>query len=141
MNVSILAAALIIGLGAAVSPAAFAGHEPIRPAAAVSRQDPDLIERAKRLVEQLRNGEFEQATTSWDSTMAVHLPAAELAEAWKQLTAQVGAFKSAGAASVVEQGPARVVLVPLTFEQAELVAQIAYDGQNKVSGLFFVPKT
>lgn len=140
MNISILAAALIIGIGAAVPPASLSSAAASGPAGSAVRQDPDVIERAKRVVSHLRADEFEQATATWDSTMAVQLPAAKLADAWKQLTAQVGAFSAAGTPTVVEQGAIRVVLVPLTFEHAELVAQIAYNSENKVTGLFFVPK-
>lgn len=140
MNFSIITAALIIGIGAAVPPASLTGLGAVKPAGWSARQDPDVIQRAKRIVDRLHAGAFEQATASWDSTMAVQLPAAKLAEAWTQLAAQVGAFRATGTATVVEQGAVRVVLIPLTFERAELVAQIAFNGQNKVTGLFFVPK-
>ncbi len=141
MNVSIFAAALIIGIGAAVPSPSLSVRKAFSPAQTTTAQQPDLIERAKRLVEQLRNGQFDQAATSWDSTMAKQLPPTKLAEVWKQLTSQVGTLSATGTASVVEQESVRVVLLPLTFEQAELVAQIAYDSQNRVTGLFFVPKT
>lgn len=141
MNLSIIAAALIIGIGAAIPYPSLSVRKALTPAQATTAQEPELIGRAKRLIEQFRDGQFDQAAVSWDSTMAKQLPPSKLAEVWKQLTSQVGALGNTGTGSVVEQGASRVVMLPLTFERAELVAQIAYDSQNRVTGLFFVPKT
>lgn len=106
---------------------------------AAAEVDPAVGTRAEGFVRLLAAGDFETAVSWFDETMRSALPAATLADTWRSLEAQAGAFGEAGRARLSREQGYDVALVRLTFAQAALDARVVFDDQARVAGLFFVP--
>jgi len=127
------AAAFIIGLVIAeiVSKIAIANVLPAPPI--------DISKPAQQFVSQLAKGDFSNATKSFDATMTQAMPADKLAEAWKSLTTQMGAFqKQLGARSAVEQGFI-VAHVKCQFDKGAIDVKVVFNNSQQISGLWFTP--
>ena len=97
----------------------------------------DIAEKGKEFVSLLADGKFEQAATWLDATMSAAMPPAKLAEAWKSLSS-FGKYESqTGARSAKEQG-FDVAYVTCAFEKGSVTVKVVFDGDGKVSGLWFV---
>ncbi len=104
-----------------------------------SAQERTEIDHAIEILEQLRQGNFEAVAAEFNAQVAAALSADQLGEVWASLRTQVGEFQS-----VTDQQAAPVqglVAVTLTcaFERAALNMIVAFDGENKIAGLRFVP--
>jgi uncharacterized protein len=99
----------------------------------------DLTSMAKTFVDRLAAGDFATAVKGFDPAMTAALPADKLAEVWKTLNAQAGAFQKQTGARSETQAKYRVIFVRLKFEKAELEAKIVFDESKRIAGLFFVP--
>lgn len=98
-------------------------------------QEPELAVQARRIITQLKEGKFAEATSRWNDEMLQALPAPKMEEFWTTLLGQVGTLSAIGPAAVAPQAEYRVVTLPLTFEQAELVGTVVFDAQGKVAGI------
>ncbi|NIM06476.1 MAG: DUF3887 domain-containing protein [Armatimonadetes bacterium] len=99
----------------------------------------ELTEPAKRFVMLLAEEDFTGAVESFDATMREVLPAANLKQAWSTLVTELGAFENlAGARTEKEQG-FEVVYVTCEFERGSADIKVAFDGAQRISGLWFVP--
>jgi uncharacterized protein len=98
-----------------------------------------IAAKGRAFVALLHAGKFTDAAASFDATMAAALPADKLAQVWSGVVAGVGAFESIERARVEPVGAYRTVLVTCKFKNARLDAKIAFDKDEKVAGLFFVP--
>jgi hypothetical protein len=94
---------------------------------------------AQAFVDQLAQGEFEEAVQRFDDTMAQALPALKLQETWEAVVAQVGSFQELVATRTMEQQGYDVVLVTTQFQHAQLDVRVVFDDQDRIAGLFFVP--
>jgi len=113
-------------------------------AAAQARAGPktaseDPTSMAKKFVDRLAAGDFATAVKGFDPAMTAALPADKLAEVWKTLNAQAGAFQKQTGARSETQGKYQVIFVRCKFEKAELEAKIVFDTSKRIAGLFFVP--
>jgi hypothetical protein len=86
-------------------------------------------------------GEFAGATADFDSTMKAAMLPEKFAETWKTLQAQVGAFKSQGAARQEKVSQYDIVYVTCEFEKMPLDIKITFNSAGQVAGLFFAPVT
>lgn len=89
-------------------------------------------------------GFFEQDQTSeiyalFDETMQSAITIEKLSEIWKTLPAQVGKYIGSGEAVASEVQGLVVVNHFLDFENVDLDLKLAFNKQNQISGLFFVP--
>jgi len=103
-----------------------------------SRSD-DIAELGRGFVELLSKGDSATAVQSFDATMKQAMPAEKLAQAWTDLTGQLGAFKEqAGVRTATEQG-FEVAYVRCEFERGAADVKVVFDGAKRVSGLWFLP--
>src|SRR5689334_12951614 len=99
------------------------------------------VEAGSAFLDLLVKGDYGQAVGEFDATMKGALPEAKLREAWESVNKQAGAFQKQVRTRVVEQKPYTTVFVTCQFEKALLDVQVVFDGQRKVTGLFFKPAT
>jgi hypothetical protein len=104
-----------------------------------SRERAPVERDAKQVIDLLKTRQFAKLIERWDAGMRETLPARRVAEFWSRLVAQVGALQSVGAAGVMSEGPYRTVVLPLSFERAELAASVTYDAGGRVAGVYFTP--
>jgi dienelactone hydrolase len=99
----------------------------------------DPRDRAREVMKEIVAGNFKNIEAQYNSAMAAALPPGRLAEAWAQLTAQAGEFRSIRQASSQEMQGFEVVTLVAVFERATLDAIIRFESDGRVAGLQFVP--
>jgi dienelactone hydrolase len=100
---------------------------------------PEEIETATRdLVAALVRGDFVGASKGFDATMRSALPPEKLADAWRGVQGQVGAFVAIERVRLEPKGRYWISFARCRFERNEMVIKVVYDGQNQVAGLFFL---
>lgn len=104
-----------------------------------SPADAAAIERGRHLVELFAAGKLAEATATFDDTMKGALPEAKLAATWQGLITGAGPLDGIDGARVEVLGAYRSVVVTCRFQRARIDAKIAYDGKDRVAGLFFAP--
>jgi dienelactone hydrolase len=100
---------------------------------------PALLEAANKYLDLFIKGEYAEASKNYDETMTKVFPPDKLEATWKGLLKQVGALRSRGQPRLEKLGKYQIVIVPCTFEKAELNARIVFDAKEKISGLQFAP--
>lgn len=87
---------------------------------------------ARAMATELATGKFDAAAARFEAGVAKRLPPATLAQQWKEVTRELGAFKQLGA--VREEADARgpVVFVECVYAHASLLLKIGFDAQLKV---------
>jgi hypothetical protein len=98
-----------------------------------------LIAQAKETIANIDRGEFEKVETRFDEKMSDALPVEKLTSTWASISQQAGKLKRMGDATTSEHGGFFVVLIPCEFENAPLIAQISYDADDKIAGMYFKP--
>ena len=112
--------------------------------AATGAAAPGLDETATRgraFVELLVAKKFEEATAQFDPTMKSSLSTELLQKTWEGMSTAAGPFDRIVGARAEAAGAYRMALVTCLFGTNKLDAKIAFDGEGKVAGLFFVPST
>ncbi len=94
---------------------------------------------ATRLLDHLDAKQYTQAESLFTTEMATAVPAEKLKQIWESLPQQVGAAQARGKAVVTAQSGMQVVVVPLPFEKAALIAQVAINAEGKVAGFMIQP--
>jgi len=98
---------------------------------------PDAGDRVLRMLDELLNGQWEQAAANFDGRVAEKLGATGLAGAWAQVIGTVGQYERHSVPVVFQAGDYTVADVPLHFEAGELTLRTSYDGNAQVAGIFF----
>jgi hypothetical protein len=93
--------------------------------------------KATSVVDKLNTGDFAGVAAMFDETMTAALPVAALQQTWTTLIQQVGAFKGRGAERTTSEMGLEAVYVPCTFERATLNTKVVFDGEGRITGLFF----
>jgi hypothetical protein len=106
---------------------------------ALPDQMPDLSARGGEFVTMLSKGEYTSIETMFDEKMKEAMPAEKIEEVWQSLITRLGPFKAQGIIRKTRVMGYDVVYVPCRFERATLDCQIAFDGEGRVSGLYFIP--
>ncbi|WP_321493621.1 DUF3887 domain-containing protein [uncultured Desulfobacter sp.] len=109
--------------------------------AAVQTQTADITIRAAEFVTLLSGKDYEAAVKMFDDTMASALPAEKLEDVWQSLVLHAGPFLAQGDARQERISGYDVCFVPCRFEHAAFNAQIAFDREAKISGLYFRPSS
>lgn len=110
-----------------------------RSAQAQEAHDPAAV--ATQLLDHMDAGRYAEAEAMFTPGMAQAVPAAKLQEVWESIPAQAGAAGARGDATVEPQQDVSLVVVPLHYAQAELVAKVAITGDGRVSGFLIQPAT
>lgn len=97
------------------------------------------IAAANKLAEQLTTGEFDKVPESFNLTMKLLLSTAQLRAAWDGTTSVYGKFERIGESRAVSVDTYVIVFVTLEFARGKLDTKVAFDQNNRVTGLFFVP--
>jgi dienelactone hydrolase len=135
MHLKLLSALLLLALLACCAQAAPANT----PTSASTSAPTNFVPQAQAFVDQLSKGDFASAASGFDSTMAQAMPETKLKDTWTQLVAQVGAFQQQTGTRTAEQAGYHIVFVTCQFANAAIDAQVVYNDQGQVSGLFFKP--
>jgi hypothetical protein len=75
----------------------------------------------------------------FDATVSSKMSASKLEETWQTLLTQAGDFREQGTPRKKEAPGYEVYLISCRFEKSSLNAQIAFDSQGRIAGLFFLP--
>lgn len=92
---------------------------------------------ATRFVEQLVQGEFNQAHETFDQAMAMTMPKSTLRRSWIKLQHKTGDFKVQIDTDVESNPHYDVVDVRCEFERLDVDVRVIVDGE-KIAGLYFV---
>ncbi len=93
----------------------------------------------KKVIEYFEKGQASEIYALFDETMKSSITAEKLTEIWNTLPSQVGKYQGSGEAIVSEAQGYVVVNHFLDFENTDLDLKLAFNDQNQISGLFFVP--
>jgi hypothetical protein len=94
--------------------------------------------RATSLLDDAEKGHYGEATSAFDAKMRTALPAAKFKEQWESL-AQFGKLTARGQSHLGKGEGYTIVIVPLIFEKANLLAQIACGSDGRVAGFHVTP--
>ena len=94
---------------------------------------------ASQIFKQIAAGQDAAATRRFDAIMARKLTAAQLSQAWGQVTSAVGTFQSAGRPTAHTAAGDLVIEIPLVFSQGTRVGEVTFGPGGQVAGLFFLP--
>jgi uncharacterized protein len=106
----------------------------------VQRTPAEATAHARIVLAWLAQQEFSRLEEQFTDRMKSALPAEALQATWTTLLRQAGAYKSCGAdARVRAISDKQMVITPCEFERATIDVQIAFDADDKISGLAFRP--
>jgi uncharacterized protein len=100
----------------------------------------DGVSHARRVLDLLRQEKFADVAKEFNAQMAAALPAQTLAQVWAAMRAQVGEFKSESSQQSANAGGVNVVTLGVQFERAAANMVVAFDAENRIAGLQFVPR-
>ena len=100
----------------------------------------DPVTHAQAVLAALGAGDFAKVDSQFTDRMKAALPNG-LEPSWTTVTTQTGAFKSCGTTRVQTMANMQVTVTPCEFAHAKLDAQITFDRQGKIAGIFFRPPT
>ena len=93
----------------------------------------------KKVVNYFESGQTSEIYALFDETMKSSITVGKLDEIWSTLPAQVGKYLGSGEAIASEAQGYIVINNFLDFENIDLELKLAFNNQNQISGLFFVP--
>lgn len=94
--------------------------------------------RSTTLLDAAQKGDFAAASKDFDAKMRSALPPAKFKETWESL-AQFGALQARGQAHPAKGEGYFIVMTPLIFEKATLVAQVACGSDARIAGFYVKP--
>ena len=94
---------------------------------------------ATQLLDHLDAGDYAAAEAMVTPQMAQAVPADKLQAVWESLPKQAGRAQGRGEATVSGQGGVHVVVVPLQYANAALVAKVAVQADGTVAGFLIQP--
>jgi hypothetical protein len=94
--------------------------------------------RATSLLDDAEKADFAGATSAFDAKMRTAMPPPKLKQAWDQL-AQFGKLVARGQSHLGSGEGYTIVMIPLIFEKANLVAQIACGTDGRIAGFYVKP--
>jgi hypothetical protein len=99
----------------------------------------DRVEAARSLVKLMVEGRFEAIADRFNQQMKEALPSKKLADTWKPLSEQLGAFEQEVRTQQGQEAGFDVVLVTCRFRNAEVNVRVAFDPSGRVSGFSILP--
>lgn len=110
------------------------------PVASLALQsDTDLEQEALAFIDQLVQGQYSQATVSFDEAMLKALPAERLQSIWASLLDTYGAYQSTGKVEVQPVDEHTAVIVETNFERGVINLRVVFNSAGQISGFFYVP--
>lgn len=100
---------------------------------------PPAVTAAKRLVQQIAEGQFGLVEAQYNAQMSAALPAGRLAAAWASILEQMGSFDSIGEARSSRVQIYDVVVVACKFQKGLIDAVVAFGPDGKLASLRFRP--
>jgi dienelactone hydrolase len=94
---------------------------------------------AKQIIQELVAGQFEKVEALYDARMTAALPPGKLADGWRDLNKQAGAFQAITGAETSQVQGLRVVKMECKFENSALDATVVFNPDGKLGGLSFRP--
>ena len=106
-----------------------------------AQQQDAIKEHATKIIDLLKLEKFDEVAKEFNAQVAAALTPAQLGTAWANIHTQAGDFKSIIDQQVTSQGGYTVVVTGCQFEKANLNSILAFDSDNKIGGLRFVPRS
>jgi uncharacterized protein len=94
---------------------------------------------AKQIIQELVAGQFEKVEALYDARMAAALPPGKLADGWRDLNKQAGAFQAITSTETSQVQGLQVVKMQCKFENSLLDATMVFNPDGKLGGLSFQP--
>jgi dienelactone hydrolase len=94
---------------------------------------------AKQIIQELVSGQFEKVEALYDARMVQALPPGKLADGWRDLNKQAGAFQEITSAETSQVQGLQVVKMNCKFENSVLDATVVFNADGKLGGLSFRP--
>jgi uncharacterized protein len=101
--------------------------------------DPPSAIAAKQIIHELVTGKFEKVEAIYDARMKDVLPPGKLADAWRDLNKQFGAFQAITSADTSQVQGLQVVRMQCKFENSLLDATVVFNPDGKLGALSFQP--
>jgi len=111
----------------------------VRGAAQDAAKDSPSAVAAKQIIQELVAGQFEKVEANYDARMAEALPPGKLADGWRDLNKQAGAFQAITSAETSQVQGLQVVKMSCQFENSQLDATVVFNPDGKLGGLSFRP--
>ena len=111
----------------------------LRAAAQEAAQDSPSAVAAKQLIQELVTGQFDKVEAIYDARMAQALPPGKLADGWRDLNKQAGAFQAITSTETSQVQGLQVVKMRCKFENSVLDATVVFNPDGKLGGLSFQP--
>lgn len=111
----------------------------LRAAAQEAAQDSPSAVAAKQLIQELVTGQFDKVEAIYDARMAQALPPGKLADGWRDLNKQAGAFQAITSTETSQVQGLQVVKMRCKFENSVLDATVVFNSDGKLGGLSFQP--
>ncbi len=96
-------------------------------------------ELGSQFVQQLADGEYEEAFAQFDDTMKEALPLADLEQTWLAVQAQVGDYVQEVDWARETDDPYEIAIITGEFANAYIDIRVVFNADEQVSGLFFQP--
>ncbi|HWF85653.1 MAG TPA: alpha/beta fold hydrolase, partial [Vicinamibacterales bacterium] len=104
-------------------------------------QEEPAVEHAKRVIDLLEAGQFEEVAAEFNAKMAAAMPVSRLRDVWTTISRQLGARTSIITQRVVAQATGNVTVVTACqFEKAALNVMLSFDAENKIAGMNITPR-
>ncbi len=87
-------------------------------------------------IDELNEGNYEEATGNFDETMNEQVGAADLKEIWTDLNSQLGDFIDQEYNKTEEADGYQVVFITGTFNDADVTFQVTFDENEQIAGFF-----
>jgi len=94
---------------------------------------------AKQVIQELVAGQFEKVEAIYDARMKDALPPGKLADGWRDLNKQAGAFQAISSTETSQVQGLQVVKMQCKFENSLLEATVVFNPDGKLGGLSFHP--
>jgi dienelactone hydrolase len=130
MKISLLALILLLLLPGGVLSSAAAQE--------AAKDSPSAVA-AKQIIQELVAGQFEKVEALYDARMAEALPPGKLADGWRDLNKQAGAFQEITGTETSQAQGLEVVKMECKFENSALDATVVFNPDGKLGGLSFRP--
>jgi hypothetical protein len=105
-------------------------------------QESPVADHARRVLDLLEAGKFDDVAAEFNSKMAAAMPVARLRDTWTTVNRQAGARTSIIRQRVVPQATGNITVVnACQFENAALNIMLSFDADNKIVGMNITPAT
>jgi dienelactone hydrolase len=118
--------------------AARRGGVPPAVAQDAAQESPSAVA-AKLVIQELVAGQFEKVEAIYDARMKEALPPGKLADGWRDLNKQAGAFQAISSTETSQVQGLQVVKMQCKFENSLLDATVVFNPDGKLGGLSFRP--